>query len=671
MQQPSSPPGHERAAAAHARLARGVYAVCLVVVCFLVLATHVHLGFERVRFRIVASPRTADEATLTVSLPDVARLSGSPAAIIARVRGAGEATRLTLALDDVQLTSVVAPANEQVRIDASAVPGGGEGHELTLTGDRAGWQLDYLEIANVHGFSSGLFSFAIVPRGHPGNPRVPLWLAALVGIGLLVLRPWPEGRDEPGLEPRGAVRVWLVVAGVGAAFVLLLFGAVLLADFVTPYRILLSPATFLLAAAILYVHPLARTIPPLLARLAAGVIVAATTTWRVIRLGVAFVYRKGWLALVPHVTVGILVLWSVAAFYQPKYGFTVFIMFGSAFEPRAVPALRAVPHAVDSTYGYDGQFYAQLALDPLLQDPATAKALDTPSYRARRIFLPWLSNVVGLGIPWLVLQIYALLNVASWMGLAWVLLRWFPPGSASATAAWVACVLGSGVLASMRLALPDGPGALLLALGIAALQADRHWMAAAILGVAGLTRETSLLGGTVLFPSEIPKARRLVTLAVQGAMVVGPLALWLVYLASLGLPADAAGERNFAVPFSAYIQKWITAVGDVRLADAGRDAWFTVAALVALTTQAAALAWWRAWRNPWWRVGMSYAVLLFVLGPAVWEGQPGAVTRVVIPMTLAYNVLLPRGRWFWPLWAVGNANLAHGPMELGLNWFLG
>lgn len=645
--------------------------VCYAVVCFVVLATHVHLGFERIRFRVVASPRVADGAVLTVPLPDMARLDGSPAAIVARVRGTSDAARLTLAFDGVPLTSFVAPANEQLRVDTSVVPGRGEGHELTLTGDRTGWQLDYLEVANVHGFSSGVFSFAIAPKGHPGDPRVPWWLAALVGAFLLTLRPWFEDADTPGLRPRRSVRMWRIVARLGAGLVLFVFAVVLLADFVTPYRILLSLATFLLAVAILYVHPLARTIPPLLARFVAGVIVMARATWRAIRLSAAFVYRKGWLALVPHVTVVFLVLWGVAAFYEPKDGFTVFIMFGSAFEPRAVPALQNVPHAVDSTYGYDGQFYAQLALDPLLQDPATAKALDTPFYRARRIFLPWLANVVGLGIPWLVLQTYALLNVASWLGLAWVLLRWFPPGSASATAAWVGCVLGSGVLASMRLALPDGPSALLLALGIAALQANRHWVAAAILGVAGLTRETSLLGASVLAPSEIPTTRRLVTFAAQAAMVAGPLALWLLYLSSLGLPAEAAGEGNFSAPFAAYIQKWSTSIANVRLEDAGRDAWFTVAALVALTTQAVSLAWWREWRNPWWRVGIGYAVLLFVLGPAVWDGQPGAATRVVIPMTLAFNVLLPRGRWFWPWWAVGNANLAHGPMELGLNWFLG
>jgi hypothetical protein len=458
---------------------------------------------------------------------------------------------------------------------------------------------------------------------------------------------------------------------MGVGVVLLVFGVVLLADVVSPYRILLSPVTFLLGAVVLYAHSLSRGIPDLVAWLLSAGILVGVPVWSAIRGGAVAIYQRGWLARIPHVVVVMLFLWGVARVYDPRTGFTALIMFGSAFEPQAVPALKGVPHAVDSTYGYDGQFYAQLALDPLLQDPATAAALDSPSYRARRIFLPWLANVIGLGLPWTVLQVYALLNVASWLGLCWLLLRWFPPGSAAATAAWVGCVLGHGLVASMRLAMPDGPSALLIALGIAALHANRQWLAAAVLGVAGLTRETNLLGAATLAPSEAPNTRRLGTLAVQGAMVVAPLALWMAYLASLGLPVETTGEGNFAVPLSAYVQKWQTTLRDVRMDEAGPDAWFTVLALIALTTQACALARWRAWRNPWWRVGMSYAVLMFVLGPAVWDGQPGAVTRVVIPMTLAFNVLLPRNRWFWPMWAIGNANLVHGLRELGVDWLLG
>ena len=42
------------------------------------------------------------------------------------------------------------------------------------------------------------------------------------------------------------------------------------------------------------------------------------------------------------------------------------------------------------------------------------------------------------------------------------------------------------------------------------------------------------------------------------------------------------------------------------------------------------------------------------LGDAVWEGYPGAVSRVLLPMTLAFNVLLPRGRKWWVLLLLGN-----------------
>jgi hypothetical protein len=46
-----------------------------------------------------------------------------------------------------------------------------------------------------------------------------------------------------------------------------------------------------------------------------------------------------------------------------------------------------------------------------------------------------------------------------------------------------------------------------------------------------------------------------------------------------------------------------------------------------------------------------------VLGSAVWEGAPGAGTRVVLPMTFAFNMMLPQTRWFWPLWILGNLSI--------------
>jgi hypothetical protein len=41
----------------------------------------------------------------------------------------------------------------------------------------------------------------------------------------------------------------------------------------------------------------------------------------------------------------------------------------------------------------------------------------------------------------------------------------------------------------------------------------------------------------------------------------------------------------------------------------------------------------------------------------VWEGYPGAASRVLLPMALAFNVLVPRGRAWWAVLLLGNLTL--------------
>jgi hypothetical protein len=49
--------------------------------------------------------------------------------------------------------------------------------------------------------------------------------------------------------------------------------------------------------------------------------------------------------------------------------------------------------------------------------------------------------------------------------------------------------------------------------------------------------------------------------------------------------------------------------------------------------------------------------LALLLGGAVWEGEPSAATRVVLPLTLAFNVLAPRGPRGLVLLVAGNLTL--------------
>ena len=298
-------------------------------------------------------------------------------------------------------------------------------------------------------------------------------------------------------------------------------------------------------------------------------------------------------------------------------------------------------------------------------------ALDSAAYRGRRILLPWVAYLAGLGQPWYVLQAYALVNVVSWMALAVLLLRWLPPGALRPAVAWATCMLGDGLMTSMRQSVPDGPSMLLLALGVAAVEQQRRGLAAGILGLAGLARETNLIGGLVLAPERVT-ARSGAALVLRGAGRRGTAR-------PLGrIPVGTSGCPRLVLVSATLLRRLRgTPTSGPRLcARSTPEGWdsfarFSLLGLVALTTQFLVLLWQRDWRNPWWRMGAAYAGLMVVLGPAVWEGDPGAVTRVVVPMTIAFNVLLPKHRWFWPLWVLGNASVVHGFEVMRMPWLSG
>jgi len=124
--------------------------------------------------------------------------------------------------------------------------------------------------------------------------------------------------------------------------------------------------------------------------------------------------------------------------------------------------VKDAPHYVhDQSSGYDGQFYAQLAVEPLLRDRRLDAAIDSPPYRARRILFSWTAYAAGLGRPARILEVYALQNVIAWLLLAWVLLRWFPPSAPRNVVPWI------------RVPLRRGPH------HVGALRADRRAQSAA------------------------------------------------------------------------------------------------------------------------------------------------------------------------------------------------
>jgi hypothetical protein len=354
---------------------------------------------------------------------------------------------------------------------------------------------------------------------------------------------------------------------------------------------------------------------------------------------------------------------SIARFYHPGTGFTSLIGFAQAHEDE-LPAMAGVPHVHVPTGGYDGQFYAQLALVPLLKDPAIDRALDNPPYRARRILFSWTAYLAALGRPAWTIQIYAIQNIICWLVLSWVLTWWMRPDTPRGLALWAACLFSQGLLISVRLALTDGPSLLLLALAAAAAERGRLWTTSVVLGLAGLARETNLFGLTML---RVPR-RRVEWLRMAAAIVlaVAPLLLWQDYLWSIYRTATFSDQDLLSAPFTGFLRKWDLSLRGVMRDGLGTPHMWSLVATAGLAIQALFLVSCGAFRSVWWRLAAPFVVLMWFLDWVAWGGFPGAATRVLLPMTVGFNIVLQshRSRVFWIWYALGNISLVYAPLVL-------
>lgn len=349
----------------------------------------------------------------------------------------------------------------------------------------------------------------------------------------------------------------------------------------------------------------------------------------------------------------------IGRFWSPYYGFTPLLQADQDTERLLPASLRDAPIFIHRDAGrYDGVFYAQIATSPGLRDPELAVAVDDLGYRARRILLSTVAWVAGGGEPVAAVQAYAWLNVVLWFGWAWLLWVVLPTGGGwRNTVAWAGLMLASGTLGSVRLALTDLAAATLLATGLLLIERGRTVASMLCLGLAGLARETALLGAGALWPEGKGSVALLVRRGLLAGLAALPLIGWWSYV-HFAVGSSSAGTENFTLPLAGWLGEWrelwrMTGVEANRGLLIG--GWLDC---VALTAQAAYLLIHREPRSAWWRVGMSFVVLGAVLGPAVWEGLPGAYARVLLPVALAFNVLAARRRAAWAWLVAGNLSVA-------------
>lgn len=367
----------------------------------------------------------------------------------------------------------------------------------------------------------------------------------------------------------------------------------------------------------------------------------------------------------PHFISAALFLVLLFTKLDPQYGFSELAGFGADYDRVKVAAIEdlSVYEKPDST-GYDGQFYAQIALDPSFQDPLYDEAIDHPSYRARRILLPGTSFLLGFGQPNLVLQVHSLLNVAFLFLFGWLLLRWTPPNSPENFARWFCCVFSMGALESVRYSLADLPAATLALATIAFLENNRPKSAFLVNSLAALTKETSLINAVVfLSPNESKSGSiqsRFFRAGLASLLAALPLAIWMLFV-SQRFPITVNSSDNIELPFSALYRAISESVSLLVSEGPSSRYTFRLLAILGMLFQGAYLLSRTAPKSRIWAMGAIYLLLFITLGDAVWRGY-WAACRIALPMTIAFNLLLPTRNkaFFWTALILSNLSLLHG-----------
>ncbi len=357
--------------------------------------------------------------------------------------------------------------------------------------------------------------------------------------------------------------------------------------------------------------------------------------------------------------------WLAGRFWHPYYGFTKFVQLDEADARNGIPEVRENPVFTYAGFnGYDGAAYVQIAFHPLLDSPELPAALGNVPYRAKRILGSALAWILSGGNPARIATTYAALNLGAWLVLAAGLWRLLPVTDARSWLAWAGVMFSAGALHSVRLALTDLLAATLVAGALFLAERGRSAGALGVLSMAGLARETALAAVVGLWRGPWTSARPWLGNLVRGALVGLPLIAWMVYIRWKAGPA-AQGFGNFTWPVVGWIEKGTDTLADfARVPDYRWLNTTTLLALVALTAQAAYFL--RRWRqqDAWWRMGVSGVAMMALLGTSVWEGHPGAATRVLLPMGVAFAVLAIRERASWGWIIAGSLTVFSGVLAL-------
>jgi len=293
------------------------------------------------------------------------------------------------------------------------------------------------------------------------------------------------------------------------------------------------------------------------------------------------------------------------------------------------------PHGSE---GYDGQFFYFIAVDP-----TTAPAhIDVPAYRFQRILYPLLARLLAFGqidlIPWMMVGI----NLAAMVGTAVVAQRLLTGHRVNR---WYALPIGLyvGQLLSLRVDLPEPLALFLMLASLWVFDQPRFgWLwSAVLLALAVFTKETMLITGAAIL-IYLVKQKEFRRAAIFGAILVGPFALYQIYLfdrfGRFGLGSGGAGATPFEL---------LPLGGLVRVAQTSGTAFLLFTLILGpIVLWPAAWALFSTAKNLWagrwqlWTLALSLNALVILFLPTSTFREPLAMVRFTGPLvalTILYS----------------------------------
>jgi hypothetical protein len=321
-----------------------------------------------------------------------------------------------------------------------------------------------------------------------------------------------------------------------------------------------------------------------------------------------------------------------------------FILVGSHF---AVPAQLPPGVPVAPTYGYDGQFFYRLALNPLnLSKTAYGITMDRP-YRYMRIGYPALTWLLSFGQHFLVPAMLVAVNVAA-IGAMGYLGGVFARQGGRHALAGLLLPGYFGLITSLSRDTAEPLAAALLLAGLLAVRARRPVLAALLLAYGALTRETVMVAVAaiaimrvigVLRRGQRPGRDDLVWAIPTGVFVVWEI---VVKAATGSIPLLADGGRNAGTPLIAPLQAFKSNLAHINTHQFDQyDLWFLEIAILALFALAA-LASLRSTSAPVHErlAFVLYLVEICVVTPSTWNSLDADLRSFIEVYLLAVIILL-------------------------------